>query len=115
MNVNIPLRIPAKFAGSLPSLNFLETPCDFSRKIMYICHFSRRLRKEYSTINSKAMDTDKKDPSVPVEQVNAPGIEDMPQSAPASSEIADEGQPAQDPAPSTEAGHEKRPDAAAAD
>ena len=46
-------------------------------KIMYICHFSRRLRKEYSTINSKAMDTDKKDPSVPVEQVNAPGIEDM--------------------------------------
>ncbi len=60
------------------------------------------------------MDTDKKDPSVPVEQVNAPGIEDMPQSAPASSEIADEEQPAQDPAPSTEAGNEKRPDAAAA-
>ena len=59
------------------------------------------------------MDTDKKDPSVPVEQVNAPGIEDMPQSAPASSEIADEEQPAQDPAPSTEAGNEKRPDAAA--
>ena len=57
------------------------------------------------------MDTDKKDPSVPVEQVNAPGIEDMPQSAPASSEIADEEQPAQDPAPSTEAGNEKRPDA----
>lgn len=28
------------------------------------------------------MDTDKKDPSVPVEQVNAPGIEDMPQSRP---------------------------------
>ena len=54
------------------------------------------------------MDTDKKDPSVPVEQVNAPGIEDMPQSAPASSEIADEEQPAQDPAPSTEAGNEKR-------
>ena len=61
------------------------------------------------------MDTDKKDPSVPVEQVNAPGIEDMPQSAPASSEIADEEQPAQDPAPSTEAGNEKRPDAAAAE
>lgn len=60
------------------------------------------------------MDTDKKDPSVPVEQVNAPGIEDMPQSAPASSEIADEEQPAQDPAPSTEAGNEKQPDAAAA-
>lgn len=60
------------------------------------------------------MDTDKKDPSVPVEQVNAPGIEDMPQSAPASSEIADEEQPVQDPAPSTEAGNEKRPDAAAA-
>ena len=59
------------------------------------------------------MDTDKKDTSVPVEQVNAPGIEDMPQSAPASSEIADEEQPAQDPAPSTEAGNEKRPDAAA--
>ena len=61
------------------------------------------------------MDTDKKDPSVPVEQVNAPGIEDMPQSAPASSEIADEEQPAQDPAPSTEAGNEKQPDAAAAE
>ena len=51
------------------------------------------------------MDTDKKDPSVPVEQVNAPGIEDMPQSAPASSEIADEEQPAQDPAPSTDPGN----------
>ena len=60
------------------------------------------------------MDTDKKDTSGPVEQVNAPGIEDMPQSAPASSEIADEEQPAQDPAPSTEAGNEKQPDAAAA-